>query len=256
MDVKTVKVGDMEIGREPVVIAGPCAVEGEKEFIDEVAFLYSKGIRLIRGGAYKPRTSPHSFQGLGAEGLDIIKKAKSLYDVYIVSEVMDPRDIEKVYDTCDMLQIGSRNMANYSLLKEIGRQDKPVLLKRGMSATIKEWLLAAEYIASEGNEDIVLCERGIRTFETYTRNTLDLSAVVAVHDLTPYPVIVDPSHGTGRQNMIVPMSKAAIACGADGIMVEVHPEPEMALSDSEQSIDYEKFGELLFELNKIIRLEN
>ncbi|MDI6601842.1 MAG: 3-deoxy-7-phosphoheptulonate synthase [Thermoanaerobacteraceae bacterium] len=249
MDKKIVNVGDIEIGKRPVIIAGPCSIEGEQAFIDEVKFLYSRGIRLIRGGAYKPRTSPYSFQGLGDDGLRIIKTAKSLYDIYVVSEVMDPRDIERVYEVCDVLQIGSRNMANYSLLKEIGRQDKPVFLKRGMSATIEEWLLAAEYIAKGGNEDIILCERGIRTFETYTRNTLDLSAVPAVHELSPYPVIVDPSHGTGKRSMILPMSKAAIACGADGIMVEVHPNPEKALSDGEQSLDYMEFEKLIDEIS-------
>jgi len=164
---------------------------------------------------------------------------------------MDPREVEVVYEVCDMLQVGSRNMANYSLLKEIGRQDKPVILKRGMSATIEEWLLAAEYIVNEGNRGVILCERGIRTFETYTRNTLDLSAVVAVHELSPYPIIVDPSHGTGRRSMVISMAKAAIACGADGVMVEVHPEPERALSDGEQSLDYSGFEKLLNELHSL-----
>lgn len=251
MNKNVVKVGAISIGKEPVVIAGPCSIEGEKAFIDEVEFLYSKGIRLVRGGAYKPRTSPYSFQGLGNEALQIIKKAKSLYDIYVVSEVMDPREVEVVYEVCDMLQVGSRNMANYSLLKEIGRQDKPVILKRGMSATIEEWLLAAEYIVNEGNRGVILCERGIRTFETYTRNTLDLSAVVAVHELSPYPIIVDPSHGTGRRSMVISMAKAAIACGADGVMVEVHPEPERALSDGEQSLDYSGFEKLLNELHSL-----
>ena len=248
MDVKTIKVGNTRIGKSPVVIAGPCSIEGEKEFISEVAFLYGKGIRIIRGQAYKPRTSPHTFQGLGEKGLNIIKTAKNMYDICVVSEVLSQRDIDKIYDVSDILQIGSRNMSNYSLLKDIGRQDKPVLLKRGMSATIKEWMLAAEYISSEGNDDIILCERGIRTFEPYTRNTLDLSAVVAIHQLSPYPVIVDPSHGTGRREMIIPMAKAAMACGADGIMVEVHPHPKAAFTDGRQSLDYGQFDRLLGEL--------
>ncbi len=249
MDIKTVKVGDIEIGGKPVIMAGPCSIEGESEFIEEAGYLYGRGIRLIRGEAYKPRTSPYTFQGLGEEGLKIIEEAKSLYDIYVVSEVMDPRDMEKVYDVCDIFQIGSRNMANYSLLKEVGRQRKPVLLKRGMSATVEEWLLAADYIAGGGNRDIILCERGIRTFETYTRNTLDLSVVPAVHELSRYPVIVDPSHGTGRREMIIPMSAAAIACGADGVMVEVHPHPAEALTDGEQSIDYAEFDKLLDKLD-------
>lgn len=199
---------------------------------------------MLRGGAFKPRTSPYSFQGLKEAGLEMLREASRKTNIPVVSEVMDPRDVETVYEYVDMFQIGSRNMQNFSLLMEVGKSNKPVMLKRGMAATIEDFIMAAEYIAAEGNDKIVLCERGIRTFENYTRNTLDLTAVPILKRLTKLPVIVDPSHGTGRSDLILPMSLAAMAAGADGIMVEVHPEPACALSDAEQSLNFEEFKNL------------
>jgi len=227
------------------IIAGPCAVENYQQ-IDEIgSFLNKLGVKILRGGAYKPRTKPDSFQGLGLEGLRLLYETGRKYDLKIISEIMDIRDIEKACAYVDIFQIGSRNMQNFSLLKEIGRTKKPIMLKRGMSATINEWIMAAEYIRRAGNEDIILCERGIRTFEDYTRNTLDLMSVSILKDLTEYPVFVDPSHGTGRKELILPASKAAKVLGADGIMVEIHPRPEKALSDGFQSLDFIEFENLL-----------
>ncbi len=237
-------------GKDFIIIAGPCAVESEEQMDKTGKFLKDLGINLIRGGAYKPRTSPSSFQGLGIKGLEILKKIKQKYGLQIVSEIIDPRDIERASDFVDIIQIGSRNMQNYSLLKEVGKTNKPVLLKRGMSSTIKEWLMAAKYIEVEGNNKVILCERGIRTFEDYTRNTLDLVSVPIIKSLSQYPIIVDPSHGTGRRELILPATKAALAIGADGVMIEIHPEPLEALSDGEQSLNFYEFEKLFKELKK------
>jgi len=241
VQVKEYKIG----GDQPIIMAGPCSVESEEQIHLLAKALKASGVQILRGGVFKPRTSPYAFQGLGAEGLKFMVEAAKANDMPIVTEVMQEKDLQLVYDNADMLQIGSRNMYNYSLLKEVGRLDKPVLLKRGMSATIKEWVMAAEYIASMGNDNIVLCERGIRTFDDYTRNTLDLAAVPIMKSETGLPVIVDPSHGTGIRPLIEPMSKAALACGADGLMIEVHPDPEHALSDGPQSIPLTDFDAML-----------
>lgn len=244
---KELKIGDGSF----ITIAGPCSIENLDHMIETVEFLSKEGIKLIRGGIFKPRTDPDSFQGIGEEGFKIFKKIKSEYEVSIISEIMDPRDVEEASEYIDIIQIGARNMQNYSLLKEIGRTNKPVMLKRGMSATINEWINAARYIEKEGNPNIILCERGIRTFETYTRNTLDLMSIPIIKNETDYPIIIDPSHGTGRRELIIPASKAAKILEADGIMVEVHPNPEKALSDGEQSLNFKEFQELNKEINKL-----
>lgn len=251
--LKKVLKKDMKVEniKKPLIIAGPCSVESYDIFEETVSFLKDCGVEYIRGGIYKPRTSPYSFQGLRDEGLYILKSIKEKYDVKIVSELLDIRDIDNLLEIADIIQIGSRNMYNYPLLKEVGKIKKTILLKRGISATIEEWLSAAEYIALEGNSDIILCERGIRTFETYTRNTLDLNCVPIIRQKTNLKIIVDPSHGTGRRELVKPLSLAAIASGAQGIMVEVHPKPDKALSDSEQSIDFNEFRSLY---NSIIKL--
>lgn len=240
---KLIKVKDAEFGNgRPVIIAGPCAVES-KELIEEIAvFAKMSGASVLRGGAYKPRTSPYSFQGLKEEGLEYLKGAGRQANLPVISELLDVRDVDIVRKYVDIIQVGSRNMQNFSLLKEVGKLDIPVMLKRGMSSTIEEWLNAAEYIAAEGNEDIILCERGIRTFERYTRNTLDISAVPIIKGISNLPIIVDPSHGTGRRELILSMSLASLASGADGIMVEIHRFPEIALSDASQSLNFEEFS--------------
>lgn len=223
------------------IIAGPCAVENRKDYVALAGFLAENGTHILRGGLFKPRTSPYSFKGLGREGLEALREARELTGLPVVSEVMDVRDMDLLYKDADIFQVGSRNMQNYSLLEEMGRVDKPVLLKRGLSATIEEWLLAAEYILSEGNPRVILCERGIRTFEPYTRNTVDIGAVPLIKELTHLPIIVDPSHATGKWKMVIPVAKAAIAAGADGIMVEVHQDPDHALSDGKQSLNRDNF---------------
>lgn len=230
-DVDTVKIGE-----ELVVISGPCSVEDIDTMHDIGKKLKSIGVNMLRGGAFKPRTSPYDFQGLGEEGVRILFEVSREQRMPFVTEVMDARDIELIEPMADMLQIGSRNMYNYSLLKEVGKINKPILLKRGMSASISEWLMAAEYIMKEGNEKVVLCERGIRTFETYTRNTLDLNAVAVIKEKYRLPVIVDPSHGTGIRELVEPMSVAAIAAGADGLIIESHTFPDRAVSDARQTI--------------------
>lgn len=237
-----VRVGKARFGQGFAIIAGPCGVESEAQMLKTAHAVKARGADMLRGGAYKTRTSPYSFQGLGVEGLKILAKAREETGLPVVTEVTDTRDVGIVSQYCDMLQIGSRNMHNVPLLREAGKSGKPVLLKRGMTATLEEWLNCAEYILKEGNPDVVLCERGIRTFETYTRNTLDLSAVPAMHELTHLPIIVDPSHGTGKVSLIGPMCMAGAACGADGTMLEVHPNPKMAKSDREQSLTPEQFG--------------
>lgn len=247
-----VKVGGVPIGgREITLIAGPCAVESREQMYLAAARLKQAGARILRGGAFKPRTSPYSFQGLEEEGLKILAGAATEYELATVTEVIDLHSLEIAIKYVDMIQIGARNMQNFQLLREVGRAGRPVLLKRGLSATVEEWLMAAEYIMSEGNGDIVLCERGIRTFETYTRNTLDLSAVPLVKGLSHLPVVVDPSHATGERHLVGPMARAAVAAGADGLMVEVHPEPRQALCDGKQSLTPEEFALLTAELKAV-----
>ena len=239
-------LGEVEIGgEEVVVIAGPCSVEG-REMMDETACEVRKhGARALRGGAFKPRTSPYSFRGLGEEGLEILAAVRAQTGLPVVTEVMDTRQVELVASYADMLQIGARNMQNYNLLTEVGRLRRPVLLKRGMSATVEDLLLAAEYVMSQGNPNVVLCERGIRTFGTATRNTFDLAAIPVLKRETHLPVIADPSHAGGRRDLVAPLAFAAVAAGADGLIVEVHPEPESATSDGDQSLDFEEFGALM-----------
>ena len=246
-----IKVGDVVFGEDFVVIAGPCGVESEEQTVKTAEAVKAGGGLMFRGGAFKPRTSPYDFQGLGLKGLKILEKARIMTGLPIVTEVIDPRDVSWVCEFADILQIGARNMQNYSLLKEVGRADKPVLLKRGMYSTLKEWLNCAEYILAEGNPNVVLCERGIRTFETYTRNTLDLSMIPAIKELTHLPVVVDPSHGTGKLSLVEKMSLAAIAAGADGLLIEVHINPCEAKSDADQQLNPEQFQSLM---QKIIKL--
>lgn len=236
-----------------VVMAGPCSVESEGQILAAAKAVKRSGAAVLRGGAFKPRTSPHSFQGLGRKGLELLQKAKKATGLPIITEVMDTREVELVDAYADIVQIGARNMQNFSLLKAVGALKKPVLLKRGLSATISEWLYAAEYIFKEGNKNVIFCERGIRTFETATRNTLDLAAVPILKRETGLPVIVDPSHGTGRRDLIIPLSKAAIAVGADGLLIEVHPHPEKALSDGAQSLNFKEFSQLMAEIKPICK---
>ena len=238
-------------GGKIVVMAGPCAVEGEDQLMEVAMILKTAGADILRAGAFKPRTSPYSFQGMEEEGLKLLKKVKERTGLLIISEVVDPLNVKMVEEYVDILQVGTRNMQNFFLLKELGRIQKPVLLKRGMSATIEEWLMAAEYIISGGNENVILCERGIRTFETYTRNTLDLSAIPIAKELSHLPVVVDPSHGTGRSQLVPSMSMAAVAAGADGLLIEVHPCPEKAMSDGPQSLNPEEFHMLMKKLKEV-----
>ena len=244
-DNTVVRVGTGEIGGpEPAVIAGPCAVESYDQTMEIAEAVAATGTKFFRGGAFKPRTSPYSFQGLGEEGLKILAKVRDRFGLNIVTEVLDVETLEMVEEYADLMQIGARNMQNFSLLKRIGQARKPVMLKRGMSATLDEFLLAAEYVMSEGNYNVILCERGIRTFADHTRNTLDLSIVPAVQALSHLPIIVDPSHGTGRRDKVIPLARAAVAVGANGIMVEVHTHPERALSDGPQALLPEMFVQL------------
>lgn len=247
IDVGGVKIG----GSKPVVMAGPCAVESIEQLMEAAKAVSEGGAQFLRGGAFKPRTSPYDFQGMAEEGLKMLRQAADKYNLKVVTEVLDQRTVEEVAEYADILQIGARNMQNFQLLKEVGCSGRPVLLKRGLSATINEWLNAAEYIMSSGCDDVIFCERGIRTFETYTRNTLDLSAVVAVKELSHLPVIVDPSHGTGRRSMVSPMAKAAIAVGADGLIIEVHPHPEVALCDGDQSLTPAEFNKVMDEIRRM-----
>jgi 3-deoxy-7-phosphoheptulonate synthase len=238
-------------GERPVVAAGPCAVEGEEQIMKTARAVKSVGASLLRGGAFKPRTGPHTFQGLKLEGLKLLSQAGRETGLPIVTEVMSPESVGLVADYADLLQIGARNMQNFDLLREVGRIRKPVLLKRGMSATIEEFLAAAEYILAEGNHNVILCERGIRTFETATRNTLDLSVVPLVKEMSHLPVMVDPSHATGKRSLVPPMAKAALVAGAHGVLVEVHPEPEKALSDGPQSLTFQGFERLMEEIRRL-----
>jgi 3-deoxy-7-phosphoheptulonate synthase len=247
IDIKGNVIG----GKKIQVVAGPCAVESKTMIINIAEKVKEAGASFLRGGAFKPRTSPYSFQGLGEEGLKYLAEARERTGLPVVTELMDPRDIEVILKYADIVQIGARNMQNFRLLLEVGACDKPILLKRGFSSTIKEWLMAAEYIMSKGNQKIILCERGVRTFETATRNTLDLSAIPVLKQLTHLPVVVDPSHGVGKWDLVAPMSKASIAAGTDGLLIEVHVNPEEALSDGEQSLRPDYFKKLMNELKPI-----
>jgi 3-deoxy-7-phosphoheptulonate synthase len=239
VEVRGARVG----GGHFCIIAGPCSVETPDQVLAAARTVKEAGGHMLRGGAYKPRTSPYAFQGLGVEGLRMLAAARDETGLPVVTELMDPRDLDDVYEYADVIQIGARNMQNFQLLAEVGRRDKPVLLKRGLSATIEEWLMAAEYVVKEGNRDVILCERGIRTFETATRNTLDIGAVAVVKLASHLPVLVDPSHATGRPELVLPLSLAAVAAGADGVIVETHPNPEHALCDGPQSLPTRAFGE-------------
>ncbi len=240
-------------GRDIAVMAGPCAVESEAQIIGIAHRLRELGATVLRGGAFKPRTSPYAFQGLGVEGLKLLAKAREETGMAIVTEALDPEGVELVADHADVVQIGARNMQNYPLLRRAGKVGKPVLLKRGMAATLDELLLAAEYILAEGNPDIILCERGVRSFDTHTRNLLDLSAIPVVKSLSHLPIIADPSHGTGVRSKVIPMARAAVAAGADGLIVEVHPDPQRALSDGAQSLYPEQFAEMMDQIAAIAR---
>lgn len=247
-----IKIGEVTIGGPELnIMAGPCAIENEEQLLQAARAIKEAGARILRAGAFKPRTSPYSFQGLEQQGLEYLNEVRAKTGLLIVTEVMDQFTVEQVADCADIIQVGARNMQNYYLLRELGKIRKPVLLKRGLSATIEEWLMAAEYILSGGNYDVILCERGIRTFEPYTRNTLDLSAVPLVKQLSHLPIIVDPSHGTGLSGLVPAMSKAALAAGADGLMIEVHPNPQEALSDGPQSLTPEQFSRLVKELKGV-----
>jgi 3-deoxy-7-phosphoheptulonate synthase len=247
-----IEVGGHRIGGKKIhVMAGPCSVESREQILATAVPAKEAGATFLRGGAFKPRTSPYSFQGLGEEGLSHLAYAREMTGLAVITEVLDPRDLDAVYRHTDILQIGARNMQNFKLLTEVGKLDKPVMLKRGMSATIQEFLLSAEYIAAEGNRKIILCERGIRTFETEARNTLDISAVPILKHLSHLPVFIDPSHGTGKWELVTPMAMAAIAAGADGLLIEVHPQPEVALSDGPQSLKPLKFSALMKDLRKV-----
>jgi 3-deoxy-7-phosphoheptulonate synthase len=247
-----ITVGGVEVGSDQVwIVAGPCSIENADMFLESARGVKAAGGHALRGGAFKPRTSPYSFQGLRHEGLRILQAVRAETGLPIVSEVLSEADLDAVADVADVIQIGARNMQNFSLLSEVGQLRRPVLLKRGMSSTIEEWLLSAEYILSQGNYEVILCERGIRTFEPYTRNTLDLNAVPLIRELSHLPVIVDPSHGTGRRSLVIAMALAAVAAGAHGVIVEVHPHPETALSDGAQSLTLEGFRTLIQQLRPV-----
>lgn len=250
------ELNGVRIGEDLMMIAGPCAVENQEQIFTISEFISKLGVRFLRGGAYKPRTSPYSFQGLKTEGLEMMRNAADKYNLSVVTEIMSIDKLDELCEYADVLQVGTRNMQNYPLLRALGKANKPVLLKRGMSSTIEEWLLAAEYILSGGNSRIILCERGIRTFENATRNTLDLSAVALVKQISHLPIIVDPSQATGVRNLVPPMSLAAIAAGADGLIVEVHNQPEEALSDGDQSLYLDQFSKLLDPLRKTAAVVN
>jgi len=248
----TVKVDGVTIGgREIVVMAGPCAVESEQQLLETARAVKAAGATILRGGAFKPSTSPYQFRGLGERGLELLAQVKKEVGLPIITEVMTPGEVAMVAGYSDILQIGARNMQNFNLLEEVGKTGKPVMLKRGISATVQEWLLAAEYILTQGNERLILCERGIRTFETYTRNTLDISVIPIIEKVSHLPVIADPSHGTGKWYLATPMALAAVAAGADGVMVEVHPHPDLALKDGAQSLTFANFQQLMSQLKSV-----
>ena len=250
-DENTVTIGDNHF----VVMAGPCSVESREQILTVAGHVKKAGAKVLRGGAFKPRSSPYSFQGLEEEGLRLLAEAREKTGLFIITEVITPTDVDLVAEYADILQIGARNMQNFALLKEVGKVRKPVLLKRGMANTVKDLLLSAEYIMSQGNYEVILCERGIRTFEDYTRNTCDLSAVPAIHETSHLPIIVDPSHGTGVRSLVTPMAKAAVAAGADGLIIEVHPRPEEAFSDGAQSLTPPQFDELMGWVKKLTDVE-
>lgn len=246
-----VKVKGVEIGgKKPVVIAGPCSIESKDQLMEAAWAVKEAGAHVLRGGAFKPRTSPYSFQGLGVEGLKMLREAGDATGLPVISEVLDPRDVKLVAEYVDILQVGARNCQNFPLLREVGKAGIPVLVKRGFSMTLKEYLCAVEYILLEGNDKVILCERGIRTFSDSSRFTLDIAAIPRLKDTSRFPVIVDPSHAAGRRDLVLPLAKAALAAGADGIMVEVHPRPDEALSDGSQSLTVEQFRELMSELRR------
>ncbi len=250
-----IKVGSLSIGSDLFcVIAGPCAVESREQIMETAEFVKKVGAHILRGGAYKPRTSPYSFQGMEIKGLELLKEASEKYGIPIITEAVTVEQVPVVADYSDIIQIGARNMQNFGLLRAVGKLNKPVLLKRGMMSTINEWLMSAEYIISEGNPDVILCERGIRTFETETRNTLDIQAVPVVNKYSHLPVIVDPSHASGSWDLVIPMARAVVASGADGLMVEVHPNPAEALSDGAQSLKFSKFEQLMKEIKPIVEV--
>lgn len=249
------KIKDVEIGGNEVsIIAGPCSVESEEQIMVIAELVKKSGCKILRGGAFKPRSSPYSFQGLGEEGLKLLRKAGDTFGLLVITEVLENSMIDLVYKYTDIFQVGARNMQNYSLLKELGSAKKPVMLKRGLSATVEDWLMSAEYILSNGNPDVFLCERGIRTFETYTRNTFDISAIPVVHKRSHLPVFADPSHATGLRDKVIPMARAAIAAGADGLMVEVHHDPEKALSDGPQALLPNQFEEMMDQIRLIAKV--
>lgn len=249
-----IKIKDVEIGgNEVVVMAGPCSVESREQTMNIAEQVAKQGAKILRGGAFKPRTSPYAFQGMGEEGLKILREAADAFGMLVITEVMDKDQLALVCDYADILQVGARNMQNFTFIRALGKVNKPVFLKRGISATIQEWLMSAEYIASGGNTNIIMCERGIRTFETYTRNTFDLSAVPVIKKLSHLPIIADPSHATGLRDKVMPMARAAVAAGADGIMIEVHHDPEHALSDGAQSLYPEQFEQLMEQVRLIAK---
>ncbi|MEG0755168.1 MAG: 3-deoxy-7-phosphoheptulonate synthase [Oscillospiraceae bacterium] len=248
--VGTAKIGGGHFG----VIAGPCSVETQEQIVEVARAVKGSGACMLRGGAFKPRTSPYSFQGMGAEGLDLLLEAQNATKLPIVSEIMSPKLVELFEEKVDLVQIGARNMQNFDLLKEVGKMSKPILLKRGLASSYEEWIMSAEYIMSEGNENVILCERGIRTFETYTRNTLDVSAIPAIHKMSHLPIIIDPSHAAGMSWMVEPLAMAAIAAGADGLIIEVHNDPPHAKCDGQQSLTPEQFDGLMGKVNQIVPL--
>jgi 3-deoxy-7-phosphoheptulonate synthase len=248
----TVKVGGITIGgKEIVIMAGPCAVESEQQLLETARAVKAAGATILRGGAFKPSTSPYHFRGLGEPGLELLAQVKKEVGLPVITEVMSSSEVELVARYADILQIGARNMQNFNLLEEVGKTGKPVMLKRGLSATVQEWLLAAEYVLAQGNEQLMLCERGIRTFETYTRNTMDISVIPIIEKVSHLPIIADPSHGTGKWYLVIPMALAAVAAGADGIMVEVHPNPDLALKDGAQSLTFANFHQLMSQLKSV-----
>ena len=250
-----IKIKDLVIGGNNVgMIAGPCSVEGEDQIMTIAELVKKHGVRILRGGAFKPRSSPYSFQGMGEEGLKLLRKAADTFNLLVITEVLENSMIDLIYKYTDIFQVGARNMQNYALLKELGSAKKPVMLKRGLSATVEDWLMSAEYILSNGNPDVFLCERGIRTFETYTRNTFDISAIPVVHKRSHLPVFADPSHATGLRDKVIPMARAAVAAGADGIMVEVHHDPEKALSDGPQALLPGQFEEMMLQVRMIAKV--
>ncbi len=250
----TVKVGDVTIGgKEVVVMAGPCAVESEQQLFETARAVKAAGANILRGGAFKPSTSPYQFRGLGEQGLELLSRVKKEVGLPVITEVMSTGDVGLVAAYADILQIGARNMQNFSLLEEVAKTGKPVMLKRGLSATVQEWLLAAEYILAQGDAQLILCERGIRTFETYTRNTMDISVIPIIEKVSHLPIIADPSHGTGKWYLVIPMALAAVAAGADGIMVEVHPQPDMALKDGAQSLTFANFQQLMSQIEYVAK---